>query len=127
MTAVGVGGALDEEPIFFRAHLAGEIVDVLHGVAPDAFAQHPGGVVDALRPRKLDGVAELLNLLIVERKHLLNEALLNGVVADKLAQPLQGRRQLGGGVFKIGLKIRQQSREIAALRAFGATQLQLRE
>ena len=72
-------------------------------------------------------LVKLLNLLIVSGKHLLNERFLNGVVADKLAQPLQGRRQQGGGVFKIGLKIRQQSREIAALRAFGATQLQLRE
>jgi hypothetical protein len=127
LTAVGVGGALDEEPIFFRAHPAGEIVDVFHGIAPDAFAQHPCGVVDALRPRKLDDVAELLDLLIVERNHLANQTILNGVVADELAQPLQRRRQLGGGGFKVGLKIGQQSREIAALRAFRTAQLQLRE
>ncbi len=100
---------------------------MLHGVAPDTLAQHPGGVVDALRPRKVDGVAEFLDSLIDERKQLVNESLFDGVAADKLAQPLQGRCELGGGFFKISLKIRQQAGKIAALRAFGAVQPQLGE
>ncbi len=127
LTAVGARGALGKQTIFFRAHLAGQIVDVLHGVVADILPHDPGGVVDVLRPRKFDGVAEFLDSLIDQRKHLVSEALLNGIVADKLAQPCLGWRELGRGLLKIGLKIRQQRRKIAALRAFGATQLQLNQ
>ena len=127
LTAVGIGRAQDEQPIFFRAHLAGEFVDVLHGVAADALADDPGGVVHALSPRQFDRAAEFLNSQIDKRKHLASETPLNRVVADQLAQSRQCRRELGSGFLEIGLKIRQQCREKTALRAFGAAQLQLGE
>ncbi len=127
MTAVGVGRALDKQPILFRAHLAREVVDVLHGVAPDTLAYHPGGIVDVQGPRKLHGAAKLLDSLIDERKHLAREMRLNGVVADKLDQPLQGRGEFGNGFLKIGLKIRPQRGNIATLRAFGAMKMELNE
>ena len=52
---------------------------------------------------------------------------MNRIVADELAQLRQRRRQFGSGLLKIGLEIRPQCREVAALGAFGTPQLQLDE
>ena len=84
-------------------------------------------LIYSLRAREFDRLAEFLDLLIDERKHFVEEPLLNGVVACECAEPLQCRCQQGRGFFKIDLKIRQQGRKIAALGAFGALQLQLAE
>ena len=62
--AVGGRGAQGEQMVFFRAHLFGQIVDVAHGIAADAFAHNPGGIIHVLRPRKLDGLGEFLDPLI---------------------------------------------------------------
>ena len=50
---------------------------------------------------------------------------MDGIVGDELGQPHPYGRQFGRSVLKLGLKIGPQRREIAALRALGAAQLQL--
>ncbi len=90
-----------------------------HGVAADVLTQDLGGVIDALRPRKFDGLAEFLDPLVAKRKHLVEEALLNRAVGDELVEPHLRRCELGRGFLKIGLKFRPQCRKIAALCAFG--------
>ena len=85
LAAVGAGGALGKQAIFFGAHLASQIVDVFHGVAADALAYHLGGIVDVLRPRQIDGLAEFLDPLFGERKHLIKHALLRRIVAGQSA------------------------------------------
>jgi hypothetical protein len=84
-------------------------------------------VVHARRWRESDRVAEFLDLLSDARNQCVEGAVWNGVVACECAEPCQCRCELGCGFFKIGLKIRQQGRKIAALHAFGAPQLQLAE
>ena len=127
LAAIGVGRALDKQTVFLGPHPHREILDMFHGVAPDALANDLGGVAHALRPGQFDRRAEFLDPLVVERHDLVDELPLNRIVADELAQPRQRRRQFGEGLLKIGLKIRPQCREVAALRAFGAPQLQLDE
>ena len=109
LAAVGSAGAEGKKTVLFGAHLAGKIVDVAHGVAAGALAYDPGGVVHVLRLRERNGRAEFLDPLIAERNQLVEKVLLNGVVDDKLAQPLEGRRELRGRFLKVGLEGRQQS------------------
>ena len=54
---------------------AGEIVDMFHGVAPDALANDLGGVVHALRPGQFVRRAEFLDPLVVERHDLVESRL----------------------------------------------------
>ena len=73
LAAVGVGGTQDKQTILFGAHRPCQSVNAVHGVAADALAHDPGGVIDALAPRQFDGVAEFLDPLIDERKHLVQQ------------------------------------------------------
>jgi hypothetical protein len=127
LAAIGIGRALGKQTVFLGPHPHREIFDMFHGVAPDALADDLGGVVHALRPRQLDGGAEFVDPLVIQRHDLADEPPLNRIVADELAQPRQRRRQFGEGLLKIGSKVRPQCREVAALCAFGAPQLQLDE
>ncbi len=75
--------------IFFRAHPVRQIVDVVHGVAAVALAYDPGGVVQTLRARQFNDLAEFRDPLIAERAHVVNQARLNGVIDRELSQPRQ--------------------------------------
>ena len=50
----------DEQMIFFGAHLVGEIVDALHGVAAVGFAHDAGGIVKTVACGQFDGSCEFL-------------------------------------------------------------------
>ena len=64
LAAVGVPGAKGKQTVFFGPHLAGQIVDVAHGVAAGALAHDPGGVVEVLGLGQCNGLAEFLDPLL---------------------------------------------------------------
>ena len=126
LAAIGVGRALDKQPVFLGPHPHREIVDMFHGVAPDALAHDLGGVVHALLDRAVRCRARIPRSAVVER-HAVSLMMLdlNRIVADRAAPASSAPGMMFGDGFS--KSVRNSGRnvsEIAALRAFGAAHLQ---